>query len=102
MGDVIQLEQKTVPWRGPKDGVPSLAGKALCLTCKHTWTAVAPVGTDWLECPSCGSGKGIFAKPVIYGDGNLPHWTCICGCIYFMITADAVYCPNCGRVHSGF
>lgn len=35
------------------------AGRADCVSCHHTWTAVFPVGSDLgLECPNCGQMYG--------------------------------------------
>mgnify|MGYP003594126354 CR=1 FL=1 len=92
MGELIKLDDRKK--------APHLAGEALCLACKHTWAAVAPVGVFELECPACGSGKGIFKKPVSYTD--LPHWACNCGNQYFVMTPTFVYCSNCGEKQHGF
>lgn len=35
------------------------AGSASCISCQHEWVAVAPVGTDVLECPSCHLDTGV-------------------------------------------
>lgn len=34
---------------------PWCAGKAECFDCGHEWTALWPLGSEALECPSCGS-----------------------------------------------
>ena len=49
MGEIVDLDAKRPHW----------SGIASCLRCKHEWVAVAPVGTDDLQCPSCGSGSGV-------------------------------------------
>lgn len=54
---------------------PHLAGAALCLGCKHTWEAVEPVGTVSLECPECGTDRGVMAGLAFPKDGAMV-WTC--------------------------
>lgn len=72
---------------------PHLSGEARCLTCGHTWVAIAPSGTVWLECPECKTEKGRFCGPV---EESGEHWTCNCGCDLFHISRKGIYCPNCG------
>ena len=74
---------------------PHLAGDAVCLQCQYKWTAVAPTGTTQLECPECHTFKGVWMYPFRRVDED--HWKCGCGNIYFCITPDITYCPNCGR-----
>lgn len=72
---------------------PHQTGEALCLHCEHEWTAVAPVGTQWLECPLCKVEKGVFrgaSKP------NAQVLTCDCGNQLHYVTPDGAFCPNCG------
>ncbi len=71
----------------------SLSGAARCLACQHEWVAVAPVGSIWLECPSCTLIRGRFVAQVEL-DGD--HWHCNCGNDLFNATPEGVYCPNCG------
>lgn len=78
------------------DHRPHLSGEAICIDCGFKWIAVAPVGTDWLECPECGLMRSRMKYPVIRGD--TAHWTCKCGNDLFYITPDFTYCPNCGGV----
>ena len=92
MGKVIELKQKEDPHMG---------GAAVCMNCRHTWAAVAPIGTEQLECPNCGTLKGFFANPVLYNSGT-DHWRCSCGNWYFAMTREMIYCPNCGAVQTGF
>lgn len=42
------------------DNTPHKTGPATCSYCKYTWIAVAPVGTDVLECPKCRITSGFF------------------------------------------
>ncbi len=58
---------------------PHLAGEAVCLCCRHEWAAVAPTGTWQLECPSCGTMKGVWRYPV-GGEVGDACFTCACGC----------------------
>lgn len=71
---------------------PAMTGQARCLDCRHEWTAVAPIGARWLECPACGLGKGQFVKP-IYPD---EVWTCACGNDLFVLGRNNIFCPVCG------
>jgi len=73
---------------------PHLEGVAKCLACSHKWVAVAPVGTIWLECPSCTLERGRYVAQ-IQREGE--HWHCNCGNDLFQATRDGVYCPNCGE-----
>lgn len=83
-----------------EDNSPHLSGNAVCLACKHEWVAVAPVGTIWFECPSCGTERGVMKGPCMHVGES--HWTCKCGNILFHITKNAVYCPLCGKPQEGF
>jgi hypothetical protein len=78
---------------------PHLSGRARCLDCKYEWTAVAPVGTTWFECPKCLLERGRMFAQV---QRDAPHWHCNCGCDLFYATADGMYCPNCGEWQHGF
>lgn len=79
---------------------PHLTGRAQCVGCRHEWQAVAPVGTEALECPSCGLDKGRFAEPVMAGKTT---WHCHCGNDLFRICEPAeVYCVNCGTAQEGW
>jgi len=80
-----------------------LSGQARCLDCRTEWEAVAPVGTCYLECPQCGTKKGVMRNPV----GGAPEaeeaeWTCNCGCDVFKLishrtgTFKAIRCLRCG------
>ncbi len=92
MPNVIELRPK-------QQEEPHLSGRALCLSCRHEWVAVAPIGAVWLECPSCHLERGRFIAQVCR-DGD--HWHCNCGNNLFYVTADGFYCPNCGEWQNGF
>lgn len=79
---------------------PHSSGFAKCLDCKHEWAAVAPAGTTWLECPSCGLVRGRFKFQ--HERPGLAHWECSCGNDLFHVTTDGYYCPNCGVWAQGF
>lgn len=72
---------------------PHTAGPAVCLSCKHEWTAVIVVGVDDVECPECGMHKGV-RKGLIY---PTPFWACACGCSHFQINDELQpVCVLCG------
>jgi hypothetical protein len=58
---------------------PHLAGEAVCVSCRHTWVAVAPVGTWQLECPSCETWHGVWRYPIGASEGDAV-FVCECGC----------------------
>ena len=81
---------------------PHLSGRARCTACEHEWVAVAPVGTVWLDCPECGTERGLMVYPVGPQDGEL-EYQCNCGGYVFGIrsneTGDVwIYCVSCGTV----
>lgn len=83
-----------------EERLPHLRGKAYCMSCQHSWDAVAPVGETQLQCPECDLMKGIFVNPV---ERDELHWQCACGNSYFLCgEASGMYCPNCGAIQSGF
>ena len=75
---------------------PHMAGKAVCLSCAHSWEAVAPVGTLILECPECGLGKGAFKNLV----APETYWQCVCGNSMFIVGPDGCVCGHCGITQS--
>lgn len=91
---------------------PHLQGRAVCLACKHEWEAVTPVGCpDGLECPSCGTSRGIMAAPTaafedINGD-PVSYLTCAtCESSVFMLIYQEKslvkpMCRGCGQVMAG-
>lgn len=83
-----------------QDHQSHLSGAAFCIECRHTWTAVAPTGTGWLECPACTRMTGRFKYTMVKED--VAHWTCKCGNDLFYATPDGFYCPNCGADQFGF
>ena len=71
-----------------------LSGAAFCMQCDSTWTAVAPVGTVELECPTCHTHKGLFKFPAQTAEPEI--WTCKCDNQLFNVTPRGIFCPNCG------
>lgn len=85
MGNIVPIR--------PSAGEPHVSGAARCSECRHEWVAVAPAGTDRLECPSCHAIKGVFT-----GDaGSGWTWHCDCGCNLFLITPERTVCFRCGK-----
>lgn len=74
---------------------PTFEGRVKCLACQHTWQAVAPYGTIWLECPSCTLVRGTWLFPFSRPEGCL-LWTCKCGNQLLLVTETKVLCPHCG------
>lgn len=79
----------------PEEDVEHLRGQAHCAACRHEWEAAAPIGVDWLECPSCHLMKGRFMHPVT-GFPDDAIWVCLCGCDVFRIALKEFFCVNCG------
>lgn len=82
VGKVVQLDEKR----------PYCSGDALCLDCKAQWVAVAPIYTQWLDCPKCGLVRGRFKYPFIR---EPMLFTCTCGNDLFQFHPNGPYCPNC-------
>lgn len=84
MGEVRSITEKQ----------PHKAGPAHCIHCKHAWAAVALPGTVWLDCPECGSEKGVFTGPCQSSATQL--FECNCGNDLFRVHPEGIFCPNCG------
>lgn len=84
MSNIINLADRKLDPHG--------SGEAHCMLCAHTWVAVAPVGTVWLECPECKANKGTFS----FAYEPATSWQCDCGNKLFYITPDNYMCANCG------
>lgn len=84
-GDVVSLAEQR----------PHLSGEAVCLACKHRWAAVAPVGTVCLECPQCGTGRGVWAGVCLPATDECLQ--CECGSAHFILTRrNGAICAKCG------
>ena len=97
MAEVVEFKSKA---QIEEDNIPHLSGTAVCMQCKEEWVAVVPAGTVWLECPKCGSMKGLMKYSCERKDTM--HWTCQCGSQLFHITQEGTYCPNCGTWQCGY
>lgn len=90
-----------VEFRRPEP--PHLAGEAVCLGCRRRWVSVAPVGVWQLECPECGTMKGIFTQPVGASEGD-QVFVCDCGSealtAYFRSGRFYFRCMSCGTDHT--
>ena len=90
----------SVPGNGPQsesvfDSQGEKTGLVHCMNCKAQWKARAPADTNVLECPECGLMRGTWYMPFM--NVSREHWACECGNDLFRITADEIYCPNCGK-----
>ena len=90
---VISLEQAKL------DRTPHLSGAAACMVCHHSWVAVAPIGTNELECPECHTMKGLFRFPFAPSEAQLVR-ECVCGNQLFYMTPEGHMCANCGTYQS--
>jgi hypothetical protein len=88
MADVIPF-----PSREPE--VQHGQGEAFCLSCDHTWQAVAPTGIESFECPSCRRWTGHW-KFEFYPREDQMVRECRCGNQLFYLTPDGHLCANCG------
>jgi hypothetical protein len=94
MAEIISLADKK------QEKSPHITGEARCRECGHEWTAVAPLGARWLECPECHTVKGLFKYPCDRKDDE--HWTCKCGMDVFTVYRNGIMCPICGEWQNGF
>ena len=85
--------------KAPKE--EHLAGEAKCHACGHRWSAVAPIGTTWLECPACESVKGLMVGACCPPEGGY-LWRCNCGSDVFYIVPAAVRCCMCGAQQANY
>lgn len=78
---------------------PHWTGTAHCVGCQAEWQAVVPIGTMWLECPSCELPKGTPKYPFGGSEGDLVL-KCDCGCealtAYKRARLFFVKCMACG------
>lgn len=90
MGEIVDFPERTEA----NDDDPYMHGPAICIGCRHEWEAVAPLGATQLECPCCGSFKGVWKHPAV--DASRPIWECQCGNEFFAIHDDRIVCAACG------
>lgn len=75
---------------------PFMTGEAFCTHCKHIWTASSPLGATALECPKCGTMKGVYRHGVMPAGGAL--FVCKCGNDLFIVQPHRIMCCSCGIV----
>jgi hypothetical protein len=78
----------------------TITGKARCILCGHEWSAQAPGGTTYLQCPSCRCFKGAFVGPC--SRDGIDIWRCGCGNTLFELTKNGAFCPHCGSWVTGW
>ena len=69
------------------------AGPAKCLQCGAEWDAIAPKDTVSLECPECGTLKGVWKG---FFDTPEPSFVCDCGNDLFFVGKQGIKCCKCG------
>lgn len=98
-GTAKQLTEK----QDESDG-PQLQGEVVCIGCKHKWMGVASVGTQWLECPECGTMKGTWRAAVEAGEGDTVYKCSYCGGVamtaFYRANLFWFICMNCGVDHT--
>lgn len=86
-----------------EENSPHWAGAAKCVSCKHEWVAVAPLGTEWIECPECGLERG-HAYHAFGAEAGDSLFQCNCGCealtAYYRAGRFRFQCMNCGVDHT--
>ncbi len=82
-----------IAFQRPEKFEPHLTGKARCAVCQHEHVAVAPIGVEWMECPSCGLNKTRFVHDALPDESI---WQCGCGCDVFRIVPSGTFCIHCG------
>lgn len=75
------------------------SGPAFCLSCDHTWEAVAPTGVEAFECPNCKRFSGHWRGEFTPAPGQLVR-ACNCGNQLFYLTPEGHLCANCGIYQS--
>lgn len=71
-------------------------GKVICGACRHEWHAIAPPGTDHMECPECHLPRGVWRGNFATAAGGTRVFTCSCGFSLFEIREQTVLCIACG------
>jgi hypothetical protein len=79
---------------------PHWAGSCKCVGCGHEWVGVGPMGTMWVDCPSCEMPKGTPKFP--FGGGEAGDLVLVCNCGSEALTAFhrkgkfRLQCMGCG------
>lgn len=93
MTNITSLDQHRKRDAEEKD--PHLSGYGKCISCRHEWVSVAPVGVTALECPQCETMTGVWSS-MIYPHEDVEIWQCDCGGDVFWLLRDAFMCLRCG------
>lgn len=106
MADIIPFGR---PAKGDPEAEGWLNGNAICIGCRHKWVQVTRRGDpavnaneSGLECPGCGSFKGMLQRFVCYKDCQ--QWSChLCeGSLFSIILAKGdvpcLACASCGNL----
>lgn len=88
-----------VPFKRKETAVQYGGGAAFCLSCDHTWRAVAETGTTELECPNCRRHTGHWKFEFYPSEGQMAR-VCRCGNQLFYLTPDGHMCASCGVYQS--
>lgn len=67
-----------VQFKRPEPVQAHSEGTAVCLACRHEWAAVAPVGEQTLDCPSCKLPRGLWKYNFGAQQGDR-LFLCLCG-----------------------
>lgn len=101
MADVIPFQR---PEPEPRPTMVDVTGTAQCFSCKAEWAAQAPVGSRWLECPSCGTMKGRLRHAVEASEGDTEYQCSHCGSNAFVALKRLGFfyflCMGCGFDHT--
>ena len=76
---------------------PHVGGPAKCLACGHNWLSVSPLPITYgLECPECGTHRGVYDYPLDEPRGTIVLTCIYCGDTAWIITPDHARCIKCG------
>lgn len=82
---------------------PHWSGQCKCIGCGHEWVGVGPIGTMWVDCPSCNFPKG-HPKHPFGADGGDAEFICDCGSdaltAYYHQGHFRLKCMACGIDHT--
>lgn len=83
---------------------PHWEGPVKCLGCHHEWHAAAPVGTMFVDCPSCGLPKGTPKHPFGASEGDSLFVCNVCDgealTAYYRKGKFRIMCMGCGTDHT--
>lgn len=83
---------------------PHWSGNIKCIGCQHEWVGVAPMGTMFVDCPSCGLPKGTPKHPFGAAEGDAMFVCNICDSealtAYYREGHFRIICMGCGTNHT--